>query len=41
MYRIVAGGNGVGQRNDQLNYPQSVIVDYRTDSLIICDTGNK
>ena len=39
--RIVAGGNGVGQRNDQLNYPRSVIVDYRTDSLIICDTGNK
>jgi len=39
--RIVAGGNGEGQRNDQLNYPQSMIVDYQTDSLIICDSNNQ
>ena len=39
--RIVAGGNDEGQRNDQLNYPQSMIVDYQTDSLIICDSNNQ
>ena len=39
--KLVAGGNGEGNRIDQLNKPRDVIVDKKTDSLIICDRGNK
>jgi sugar lactone lactonase YvrE len=39
--QIVAGGNGKGNRNDQLNYPSKVIIDKENDSLIICDGGNR
>ncbi|CAF0967412.1 unnamed protein product [Didymodactylos carnosus] len=39
--QVVAGGNGQGNRTDQLSRPLSVIVDKETDSLIICDTGNR
>jgi len=39
--RIVAGGNGYGNRSDQLNRPLSVIVDHKNNSLIICDYGNQ
>ncbi len=39
--QIVAGGNGQGNRNDQLNYPTKVIVDKENDSLIICDCKNR
>ncbi len=39
--QIVAGGNGQGNRNDQLNQPTKVIVDQENDSLIICDEGNQ
>jgi sugar lactone lactonase YvrE len=39
--RIVAGGNGQGNRNDQLYWPTKVIVDKENDSLIICDFGNR
>jgi sugar lactone lactonase YvrE len=39
--QIVAGGNGKGNRDDQLNEPSKVIVDKETDSLIICDWGNR
>ena len=39
--RIVAGGNGQGDRNDQLNGPARVIVDKQNDSLIICDRENR
>jgi len=39
--RIVAGGNGKGNRNDQLNKPRKVIVDKQNDSLIISDHGNR
>jgi len=38
---VVAGGNGQGDRNDQLNRPVNIIIDKETDSLIICDYGNK
>ncbi|CAF4151212.1 unnamed protein product [Rotaria sp. Silwood2] len=38
---IVAGGNGAGNRMDQLNNPLDVIIDKETDSLIICDSGNQ
>ena len=39
--QIVAGGNGQGNRNDQLKYPLNVIIDQQNDSLIICDQGNR
>jgi sugar lactone lactonase YvrE len=39
--QIVAGGNGQGNRNDQLNYPTKVIIDKENGSLIICDLGNR
>ncbi|CAF4974338.1 unnamed protein product [Rotaria sp. Silwood1] len=39
--RVVAGGNGAGNRPDQLNCPTDVIIDKERDSLIICDYENK
>ncbi|CAF1400014.1 unnamed protein product [Rotaria sordida] len=39
--QVVAGGNGKGNRLDQLNYPTDVLIDKETDSLIICDWGNR
>ena len=39
--RIIAGGNGPGNRNDQLNCPTKVIVDKENDALIIADRGNR
>ena len=38
---IVAGGNGEGNRIDQLKYPTDMVVDKNNDSLIICDRGNR
>ena len=38
--RIVAGGKGLGSRNDQLNSTTDVIIDKKTDCLIISDYGN-
>ena len=38
---VVAGGNGEGNRNDQLHNPRDVIVDKKNDSFIICDYGNR
>jgi len=38
---VVAGGNGKGNRIDQLNYPFNVILDRNKKSLIICDVGNQ
>jgi sugar lactone lactonase YvrE len=39
--RVVAGGNGEGNRIDQLNEPTDVIVDKKNDSFIISDLGNR
>jgi sugar lactone lactonase YvrE len=39
--QVVAGGYGEGKGAHQLHYPTDVIVDKQTDSLIICDHGNK
>jgi sugar lactone lactonase YvrE len=39
--QIVAGGNGQGNQNDQLNLPAKVIVDKENDSMIICDLSNR
>ena len=38
---VVAGGNGRGNRIDQLNRPINVILDRNKKSLIICDLGNE
>lgn len=38
---IAAGGNGEGNRVNQLCLPKHVIIDYHTDTLIIADHGNK
>ena len=39
--QIIAGGNGEGNRNDQLNRPSNVFVDQQNASLIICDWKNR
>ncbi len=39
--QVVAGGNGKGDRIDQLKGPTDVIVDKNDGSLIICDQGNR
>ena len=39
--RIVAGGNGQGNRLDQLNCPTDVIIDGQNNSLIIADSRNR
>ncbi|CAM4975026.1 unnamed protein product, partial [Rotaria socialis] len=39
--QIVAGGKGQGNRLHQLKYPTDVLIDTETDSLIICDRGNR
>jgi sugar lactone lactonase YvrE len=38
---VLAGGNGQGNRPDQLNLPTDVILDKVSDSLIICERGNR
>jgi sugar lactone lactonase YvrE len=38
---VLAGGNGRGNGPDQLNHLTDVIFDKETDSLIICDVGNR
>jgi sugar lactone lactonase YvrE len=39
--QVVAGGNGSGDQMNQLSSPTDVMVDKKTDSLIICDNRNK
>ncbi|CAF5005050.1 unnamed protein product, partial [Rotaria sp. Silwood1] len=39
--QVVAGGNGQGSGDHQLNYPYDVIIDKERDSLIICDCLNR
>ncbi|CAF5196177.1 unnamed protein product, partial [Rotaria magnacalcarata] len=39
--QVVAGGNGAGNGLNQLNCPTDVLIDKETDSLIICDAGNR
>lgn len=38
---IVAGGNGKGDRLDQLNGPRDVFLDQQTNSILITDYGNR
>ncbi|CAF1049612.1 unnamed protein product [Rotaria sordida] len=38
---VVAGGNGPGNRLDQLTGPTDVLIDKKTDSLIVCNLGNR
>ncbi|CAF1529660.1 unnamed protein product, partial [Rotaria magnacalcarata] len=39
--QVVAGGNGQGNGLNQLNQPTDVLIGEETDSLIICDNGNR
>ncbi|CAF1116287.1 unnamed protein product [Rotaria sordida] len=39
--QVVAGGNGYGNQLDQLHGPTDVLIDKETDSLIICEYGNR
>ncbi|CAF1560691.1 unnamed protein product, partial [Rotaria magnacalcarata] len=39
--QVVAGGNDLGNGLHQLNQPTDVLIDKETDSLIICDFGNR
>ncbi|CAF2998329.1 unnamed protein product, partial [Rotaria sp. Silwood2] len=39
--RWMAGGNGKGNKDNQLYFPTDMIVDRKRDCLFICDTGNK
>ncbi|CAF4694827.1 unnamed protein product, partial [Rotaria sp. Silwood2] len=39
--QVVAGGNGKGERLNQLNGPTDLLIDKETDSLVICDLGNR
>ncbi|CAF3601617.1 unnamed protein product, partial [Rotaria socialis] len=39
--QVVAGGKGRGDGLHQLNCPTDVLIDKETDSLIICDPGNR
>ncbi|CAF4835362.1 unnamed protein product [Rotaria socialis] len=39
--QVVAGGKGQGRGLNQLNGPTDVLIDKETDSLIICDQGNR
>ena len=38
---VLAGDNGKGGRPDQFDRPTDVIFDKETDSLLICDRGNR
>jgi sugar lactone lactonase YvrE len=38
---IAAGGNGKGERLDQLSEPRDAIVEKKSHSLVICDSGNQ
>ena len=39
--QIVTGGNGKGNRSDQLDRPADVIINKENDSFIISDSGNR
>ena len=39
--KVIAGGQGSGNRLDQLNYPRNVLIDKETNSLFIADRGNR
>ncbi|CAF5157508.1 unnamed protein product, partial [Rotaria sp. Silwood1] len=41
IIQVVAGGNGQGSGDHQLNNPFDVIIDKERDCLIICDYGNE
>ncbi|CAF1955851.1 unnamed protein product, partial [Rotaria magnacalcarata] len=38
---VVLGGLGQGNRLDQLSWPSDMLIDKETNSLIICDQGNR
>ena len=39
--KVIAGGQGRGNRLDQLNHPTDVLIDKETNSLLIADRSNR
>ena len=39
--KVIVGGQGQGNRLDQLNWPTDVLIDKETNSLFIADRGNR
>ncbi|CAM2723713.1 unnamed protein product [Rotaria socialis] len=39
--QVIAGGNGNGNRLDQLHCPTDILIDKETNSFIICDRNNR
>jgi sugar lactone lactonase YvrE len=39
--QVVAGGHGIGNQMNQLNFPVDVIVDKEKSNMIICDLDNR
>ena len=39
--KVIVGGQGQGNRLDQLNYPTDVLIDKETNSHLIADRGNR
>ena len=39
--KVIAGGQGDGNRLDQLNYPIDILIDKETNSLLIADRRNR
>ena len=39
--KVIAGGQGHGNRLNQLNYPTDVLIDKETNSVLIGDLGNQ
>ncbi len=39
--QVIAGGSGQGKEPNQLNCPTDLLIDKQTNSLIICDHGNR
>ncbi|CAF1077478.1 unnamed protein product, partial [Didymodactylos carnosus] len=38
---VIAGGHGIGEGLNQLNIPTNMLIDKQTNSLIICEWGNR
>ncbi len=39
--KVVAGGNGEGNKTNQLSHPADVVVDKERNNLFICDLNNR
>jgi sugar lactone lactonase YvrE len=39
-FKVVAGGNGIGDGTHQIFQPTDIVIDKKTNSMLICDSGN-